>query len=37
MPRIPEVSAREAGPFVKLAYFFTRRGMARSPGARPNA
>jgi AhpD family alkylhydroperoxidase len=32
MPRIAGVSAREAGPFVKLAYFFTRRHLARLTG-----
>ncbi len=32
MPRIEGVSTREAGLFVKLAYFFTRRGMARLTG-----
>ena len=32
MARITGVSAREAGPFVKLAYFFTRRGIARFTG-----
>jgi hypothetical protein len=29
MTRIGGVSAREAGPLVKLAYFFTRRQIAR--------
>ncbi len=32
MTRIKGVSAREAGPFVKLAYFFTRRQIARLTG-----
>ncbi len=32
MTRIEGVSAREAGPFVKLAYFFTRRGIAQLTG-----
>ena len=29
MTRIAGVTAREAGPLVKLAYFFTRRQIAR--------
>src|SRR5947207_14412159 len=32
MTRIAGVSAREAGPLVKLAYFFTRRHIARLTG-----
>ena len=32
MPRISGVSAREAGPLVKLAYFFTRRQIAQLTG-----
>jgi hypothetical protein len=32
MTRIAGVSAREAGPLVKLAYFFTRRQIARLTG-----
>ncbi len=32
MTRVEGVSAREAGPFVKLAYFFTRRGIAQLTG-----
>ena len=32
MTRIVGVSAREAGPLVKLAYFFTRRQIARLTG-----
>jgi 4-carboxymuconolactone decarboxylase len=32
MTRIEGVSAREAGPLVKLAYFFTRRQIARLTG-----
>ncbi len=35
MPRIPGVSAREAGLYVKLAYFFTRRGLAQVTGRDP--
>ena len=32
MARIAGVSAREAGPYVKLAYFFTRRSLAKLTG-----
>jgi AhpD family alkylhydroperoxidase len=32
MARIAGVSARDAGPYVKLAYFFTRRSIARLTG-----
>ena len=32
MTRIVGISAREAGPLVRLAYFFTRRGFARLTG-----
>lgn len=32
MPRMKGVSTREAGLYVKLAYFFTRRGLARLTG-----
>lgn len=35
MARIAGVSAREAGPLVRLAYFFTRRQIARLSGRQP--
>lgn len=35
MTRIAGVSARDAGPLVKLAYFFTRRHLARLTGREP--
>jgi AhpD family alkylhydroperoxidase len=35
MARIPGVSARDAGLFTKLAYFFTRRSIGRLSGRRP--
>lgn len=35
MTRVAGVSARDAGPYVKLAYRFTRRGIARLTGREP--
>ena len=35
MTRIEGVSAREAGPYVKLAFHFTRRSLARLTGLEP--
>jgi AhpD family alkylhydroperoxidase len=35
MARIPGVPAREAGAYVKLAYYFTRRGIAQLTGRAP--
>lgn len=35
MPRMPGVSARQAGPYVKLAYYFTRRSLRRLTGRDP--
>ncbi len=37
MARIKGVSARDAGPYVRVAYFFTRRSIARLTGGRPRA
>ncbi len=35
MARIPGVPARQAGPYVKLAYYFTRRSLRRLTGRAP--
>lgn len=35
MTRIAGVTARDAGPLVRLAYFFTRRHIARLTGREP--
>ncbi len=35
MTRVAGVSASEAGPYVRLAYFFTRRGLGRLAGRQP--
>lgn len=35
MARIPGVTAREAGPYVKLAYYFTRRSLRQQTGRTP--
>jgi AhpD family alkylhydroperoxidase len=35
VPRMPGVSARQAGPYVKLAYYFTRRSLRRLTGRDP--
>ncbi|HEX3962380.1 MAG TPA: carboxymuconolactone decarboxylase family protein [Trebonia sp.] len=35
MARIPGVPARQAGPYVRLAYYFTRRGLSRLTGRAP--
>ncbi|MGA8016224.1 MAG: carboxymuconolactone decarboxylase family protein [Candidatus Dormiibacterota bacterium] len=37
MPRISGVSARQAGPYTRIAYFFTRRSLARLTGRNPAA
>jgi AhpD family alkylhydroperoxidase len=35
MARIPGVPTRQAGPYVRLAYYFTRRGLSRLTGRAP--
>jgi 4-carboxymuconolactone decarboxylase len=35
MARIPGVPARQAGPYVRLVYYFTRRGVSRLTGRAP--
>lgn len=35
MARIPGVPARQAGPYARLAYYFTRRGISRLTGRAP--
>jgi AhpD family alkylhydroperoxidase len=35
MARIPGMPARKAGPYVRLAYYFTRRGVSRLTGRSP--
>jgi len=35
MTRIAGVCARDAGPYVRLAYHFTRRSLARLTGREP--
>jgi len=35
MARIPGVPARQAGPYVRLVYYFTRRGISRLTGRSP--
>src|SRR5579859_8139172 len=35
MARIPGVPARRAGPYARLAYYFTRRGLSRLTGRAP--
>jgi AhpD family alkylhydroperoxidase len=37
MPRIRQVTARDAGPRVKLAYFFTWRAMVKATGREPES